>query len=113
MKTNEKYQLLKSSLEFTVEIIRYSQLLELNHRKTIAQKLLQAGLKINTYIYEAQTAILNKDLISKLDKARKSLEEALYWFLQCVNSRYFDEDPRIIRKANALLKEISAEVTVG
>lgn len=105
------YMLLNSSLEFTSEIIKYSKELEQENKMPIAQKLLHAGLKINTYLYEAKTAIREADIINKLTKAKNSTEETLYWFQQCVKSHYFDNDPYFVQRGNSLIDNISLNVT--
>ncbi len=104
------YKLLNSSLEFTSEIVKYSKELEQNNRLPIAQKLLNSGLMINTYLYEAKTAIREADIIKKLHLAKISTEETLYWFQQCVKSNYFDDDAYFVLKGNSLIDNISSNV---
>ncbi len=110
MSTTEIYRLLKASLDLASDIVNYSHLLEQNHRKPIALKLLHAAVKINSYIYEAQTAFREADVKYKLQKAKNSVNEAIYWLMQCVNSKYFEENAGIIRRAKSLEKEINANL---
>lgn len=112
MTTAKTYQLLKSSLELASELVNYSQILEQKDRKPIALKLLHSAVKINAYIYEAQTAYRETDVIFKLQKAKDSVSEAIYWLMQCINSKYFDENAGIIRRAKALEKEINANLVL-
>jgi len=111
MRTIGIYYLIKDSLEFTADITRYTRILEENHHEILARKLLESGLKTNNYLFEAQTAILENDIKNKLAKAKTSAEETLYWYVQCVRSKYFDEDPRLLRIGNNLIKEISTNAT--
>lgn len=110
MKTQDTYPLLKKSLEFTVRIIKYTELLERDNKDPIASKLLKSGMKINSYLYEAQTAFRLPDVKFKLSKAKKSTEEVLYWLLQCVKSNYFPQDKSIINMGQSLSSEIEMSI---
>jgi four helix bundle protein len=110
MKTPEAYPLLRQSLEFTADVIKYSEILEKEQKKPIALRLMQSGLKINSYLFEAQTALLSGDVKYKLEKAKLSTEEVLYWLSQCVKSKYFPEDSRLIRMGRLLSNSISTSL---
>lgn len=106
MRTIDKYQLLKSSFEFTSDLIKYSQILEQNHHRPIALKIMNAAVKINSFLFDAQTAYRHEDVVAKLEKAKSSIHEVIYWLKQCVKSNYFDLDDRILRKAKYLEADI-------
>jgi hypothetical protein len=78
MKTQNTYPLLEKSLEFTFNVTKYSEILEQEKKKTIAMKLLQSRLKINSYLFEANIALRIDDVKYKLEKAKISTDEALY-----------------------------------
>ena len=85
-------------------------MLEREHKNPIALKLLKSGMKINSYLYEAQTAFRLTDVKLKLGKAKKSTEEVLYWLLQCVKSNYFPHDRSIINLGQSLSSEIEMSI---
>lgn len=110
MKTQDTYPLLRESLEFTADVIKYSEILEREHRKPIALRLLQSGMNINSYLFQAQTALRIDDVKTKLAKAKISTEEVLYWLRQCVKSHYISEDARIFRMGIRLSDSISTRM---
>jgi len=110
MKTQDTYPLLKESLEFTADVIKYSEILEREHRKPIAVRLLQSGMNINSYLFQAQTADLPDDIQSKLEKAKISTEEVLYWLRQCIKCNYISEDARLMRMGSRLMDSISVNL---
>ena len=111
MKTQETYPLLKESLEFTADVIRYSEILERENKRPIALRLLQSGMNINSYLFQAQTALRRDDVKTKLEKAKHSAEEVLYWLRQCVKSNYFGDDQRILRLGHKLSEKISHNIS--
>lgn len=110
MKTQDTYPLLKESLEFTADVIKYSEILEREHKKPIALRLLQSGMNINSFLFQAQTALRMEDVKLKLEKAKISTEEVLYWLRQCVKSNYIDEDARIFRMGTRLSNSITTKM---
>ena len=113
MKKTTIYPLLKSSLEFTSYVVNFTKSLEQNDRSPIAKKLLDASIKINTYLYEAKTAIREADILQKMSKAKESAEETIYWFQQCVKSNYFDNDPFFVRRGNRLIDNIESSTSIS
>ncbi len=110
MKTQDAYPLLKESLEFTASVIKYTEILEREHKKPIALRLLQSGMNINSYLFQAQTALRVDDVRAKLEKAKLSTDEVLYWLRQCVNSNYISEDAWIFRMGTSLSNSISTKI---
>lgn len=110
MKVQNTYKLLKESLIFTAEVIKYSEILEKENKKTIALRLLQSGINLNSFLYQAQTAWREEDLKNKLEKAKMSIEEVIYWLKQSEKSNYFNVDKNIFEKGNFLSEKISSEI---
>lgn len=110
MKTQDTYPLLKESLEFTANVIKYSEILEREHKKPIALRLLQSGMNINSYLFQAQTALRVDDVKAKLEKAKLSIEEVLYWLRQCVKSNYIPKDAIVFCMGISLSDNISTKI---
>ena len=111
MKTQNTYPLLKEGLEFMANVIRYSEILEREKKNAIALKLMQSGIRINSYLFEAKTAIRIDDINFKLEKAKISTNEALYWLTQCMKSKYFPDDVEIMEMGERLSVNISNSIT--
>lgn len=110
MKTQDTYPLLRESLEFTADVIKYSEILEKEDKKPIAFRLMQSGINLNTYLFQAQTALLEDDIKFKLEKAKISVGDVLYWLRQCIKSNYISEDARLFRVGKRLFDGISTQL---
>ncbi len=111
MKTANTYPILKESLIFTADVIKYSEILEKENKKPIALKLMQSGININSFLFQAQTAWRDEDLKSKLLKAKISLEDVIYWLKQSQKSNYINVDNNLIEKAEKLAQEINSKLS--
>lgn len=71
---SEKYKeniLLKETFEFSLMIVSYSELLELNKKYTISRQIIRSGTSIGANSKEAQNAESKADFIHKLKIALK------------------------------------------
>ncbi len=66
---------LEKSLEFALEIIKYSEYLEEQKKYIIARQLLRAGTSIGASIKEAQSCESRADFIHRLKIAAKEAGE--------------------------------------
>ena len=71
------------SLQFALEIIDYSEILENNRKYVIATQLLKSGTSIGANIREAQSAESKADFVHKLKIADKEANETEYWLVLC------------------------------
>ncbi|HXS36304.1 MAG TPA: four helix bundle protein [Flavipsychrobacter sp.] len=67
--------ILKKTIEFSLEIIKYVELLEEKRKFVIANQLLKCGTSIGANVHEAQNAESKNDFIHKFKIAAKELEE--------------------------------------
>ncbi len=78
--------ILKKTIEFSLEVIKYVELLEEKRKFVIANQLLKCGTSIGANVHEAQNAESKVDFIHKFKIAAKELEETKYWLVLCDNS---------------------------
>ena len=83
--------ILKKTIEFSLEIIRYVELLEEKRKFVIANQLLKCGTSIGANVHEAQNAESKADFIHKFKIAAKEIEETKYWLVLCRNSRNYPD----------------------
>ncbi|OIP05493.1 MAG: four helix bundle protein [Bacteroidetes bacterium CG2_30_32_10] len=79
----KKNIILDKSLEFALEIIKYSELLEEHKKYVIARQILKSGTSIGANISEAQSSESKADFIHKLKIAAKEAQETEYWLMLC------------------------------
>lgn len=63
--------LVRHSVEFSLMIIKYVEILESNHKYIVAKQLLRSGTAIGACVMEAQSAESKADFIHKLKIADK------------------------------------------
>lgn len=106
MNGNENIILTKT-IAFSLEIIRYVELLEERRKFVIANQLLKCGTSIGANVHEAQNAESKADFIHKFKIAAKELEETKYWLVLCKNSSSYPDCSHL----DVLLKEIEKIIT--
>ena len=92
--------IVKKTIEFSIMIIEYVELLELRKKYVIARQLLRSGTSIGANVHEAQNAESRADFIHKFKLAAKEIEETKYWLILCQSSKGFPDSGHLM---NALL----------
>ncbi len=89
--------ILKKTIEFSVAIVEYCEILEKSQKFIIAKQLLKSGTSIGANVHEAQNAESKADFIHKIKIASKEVEETKYWLTLCkrISSYPFNEDLEI------------------
>ena len=95
--------ILKKSIEFSLEIIKYCEILEQNRKYVIANQLLKSGTSIGANIHEAQNAESKADFIHKIKIAAKEIEETKYWLVLCEKAENYPNNENL----KLMIKEIS------
>ena len=73
--------ILKKTIEFSLAVIEYAELLQQQKKFVIAQQLLKSGTSIGANVHEAQNAESKIDFIHKFKIAAKEVEETKYWLI--------------------------------
>lgn len=83
--------ILEKTIAFSLDIIRYVELLEGNRKFVIANQLLKCGTSIGANVHEAQNAESKADFIHKFKIAAKETEETKYWLILCENAANYPD----------------------
>jgi four helix bundle protein len=78
--------ILRKTIEFSLSVIKYVEILEANKKFVIANQLMKSGTSIGANVHEAQNAESKNDFIHKFKIAAKEIEETKYWLLLCKES---------------------------
>ncbi|HRQ50939.1 MAG TPA: four helix bundle protein [Agriterribacter sp.] len=97
----------EKSLDFSVHIIKFCELLETNKKFIIANQLLKSGTSIGANIFEAQHAESRGDFIHKMKIAIKEANETLYWLVICERSERYPKNSSLKPLAEELIRIIS------
>ena len=89
MQSQSENIILKKTVEFSLAVIEYAELLEVQKKFVIARQLLRCGTSIGANVHEAQNAESKSDFIHKFKIAAKEVEETKYWLVLCKNSNSY------------------------
>ena len=95
--------IVSKSIEFSLDLIAYCEILEEKRKYVIANQLLKSGTSIGANIHEAQNAESKADFIHKMKIAAKEIEETKYWLILCERAKSFPFEENLTAK----IKEIS------
>jgi hypothetical protein len=90
-------EILELSIQFSLDIIVFTEQLESIKKFVIANQLLKSGTSIGANIFEAQSSESRADFIHKLKIADKEAKETEYWLILCEKSESypFKEDLKV------------------
>jgi len=103
----EKNEIVKLTLDFSLDIIEYCELLEGRKRYVMSNQLLKAGTGIGSNTWEAQNAESNYDFIHKFKIAAKEMDETQYWLLLCNYSESYPATDELLSKLETIEKIIN------
>jgi four helix bundle protein len=95
--------ILNKSIDFSLDIISYCEILEEKRKYVITNQLLKSGTSIGANIHEAQNAESKADFIHKMKIAAKEIEETKYWLILCEKAESYPFNENLKQK----IKEIS------
>jgi len=99
--------ILKLSFEFSLNIVKYCELLNERKKFVIANQLLRSGTSIGANIREAQNGESKQDFIHKFKIAAKEAEETEYWLLICKHSENYPDAESLVSDLISLKRIIS------
>lgn len=103
--------ILDKTLDFSLKLIEYCELLEKDKKYVIAKQLLRSGTSVGANAREAQNAESLADFIHKMKIALKECEETDYWLLLCENSKSYPSPSGLISLNSELWKILTSIVS--
>ena len=93
---------LEKSIEFSLGLIDFCEILKMKKKYVIADQLLRSGTSIGANVHEAQNSESKLDFIHKIKIALKELEETKYWLIICERSEHYPFDKSLKLKLEEL-----------
>lgn len=87
--------LIEKTVQFSLDIIEYCELLESQKKFVIAKQLLRSGTSIGANSFEAQNPQSKNDFVHKMKIAAKEVEETKYWLFLCKHSKNYPFDENL------------------
>lgn len=101
--------ILKLTLQFSLSIIEYCEILDDRRKFVIANQLLKSGTSIGANVREAQNAESKQDFIHKFKIAAKEIEETDYWLELCDLSKSYPDTKELkeeLKNINNIINKI-------
>ncbi|HEX2935562.1 MAG TPA: four helix bundle protein [Bacteroidales bacterium] len=115
MRNDKDNLIVKLTLEFALDIIEYTELLESKKKFVIANQLQKSGTSIGANVWEAQNAESKLDFVHKLKISAKEADETEYWITLCEMAKSYPNPEQLKEKLisirNVLSKIISTSKT--
>jgi four helix bundle protein len=103
----EANPILKLTIDFSLKVIDYCDLLQHEKRFTISQQLLRSATSIGANCMEAQNAESKADFIHKIKIAAKEADETQYWLTLCDFASNYPDCKQIISKLEEVSKVLN------
>ena len=110
---NTNNLILDLSLQFALEIIDYSEILENRRKFVISNQLLKSGTSIGANIREAQSAESKADFIHKFKIADKEANETEYWLMLCRMAEKYPSPPPEMAEHLKSIKNVVSKIIIS
>ena len=107
MRDDKKNIIVEKTLEFSLLIMDYAELLESQKKYVLARQLLKSGTSIGANVREAQNAESKADFIHKMKIAAKEADETEYWLSLCQLSKHYPDCKMLQEKMVEVIKILS------
>ncbi len=99
--------ILLKSVDFSVAIKKYCEVLFSKKEAAIGNQLLRCGMAIGANVSEAQYAESRSDFIHKMKIASKEASEALYWLSICEKMNNFGFQHQLVDELKQMIAILS------
>jgi len=113
MRNDKSNPIVDITLEFALEIVAFSEILEENKKYVVARQILKSGTSIGANVREAQNAESKADFIHKLKIAIKEADETEYWLTICRMSKNYPNPENLEEKLTSIIKMLSKIISTS
>lgn len=106
-------EILELSVQFALEIVKFTEELESKRKFVIANQLLKSGTSVGANVFEAQSAESRADFIHKLKIADKETKETEYWLLLCEKSENYPFNEQLKNQLLSIQKMLSKIISTS
>jgi len=107
MRNDKENIIVEKTINFSLSIIKYCEVLEQVRKYVIAKQLLRSATSIGANVFEAQNAESKADFIHKMKIAAKETSETLYWLILCERSEGYQFDKRLRADLDEVIRILS------
>jgi len=101
----ENNLILKKSLEFAIEIVKYCKILRFDRKEySLADQLIRSGTSIGANANEAAIGSSKKDFINKMNISLKEAYETRYWLIILWKTDYLNNNMELLNQIDELIR---------
>ncbi len=104
----ENNLILKASINFSLQVIDYCELLNEQKKYIISKQLLRSATSIGANIMEAQNSESKADFIHKMKVSAKEADETQYWLILCSSASLYPNCDYLKSKLEEIQKILNA-----
>ena len=113
MRDDKQNVIVDKSVQFSLAVIRFTEVLEQDRKFVIAKQLLRSGTSIGSNIFEAQNAESKADFIHKMKIAAKEASETWYWLLLCEKSQSYPFEKKLKDDLSEIIRILSKIISTS
>ncbi len=99
---------LKKTIEFSLMVIEYCELLDASKKYIISKQLLRSATSIGANAFESQNAESKADFIHKIKIAAKEADEVQYWLTLCEYANNYPDCNHLQTKLTEIQKILNS-----
>ena len=107
MRNDKENVIVEKTINFSLSIIKYCEVLEQDKKYVIAKQLLRSATSIGANVFEAQNAESKTDFIHKMKIAAKEASETLYWLILRERSESYKFDKQLRNDLEEIIRILS------
>jgi four helix bundle protein len=107
MQSGKPNVIVDKTLQFSLLVVEYAELLESKKKYVIAKQILKSGTSIEANVREAQNAESKADFIHKMKIAAKEADETEYWLLLCQQAKTYPNCESLQKEIKDIIKVLS------
>ena len=111
MRNDKENIIVDKTIEFSLAIVKYCEILEHDKKYVIARQLLRSATSIGANVFEAQNAESRADFIHKMKIAAKESSETLYWLILCDRSSTYHFDKKLKDNLDEIIRILSKMIS--
>ncbi|MBB3836334.1 four helix bundle protein [Runella defluvii] len=104
MRNDKENVIVTKTLQFSLQIITFCELLEEKRKYVISNQLLKSATSIGANVREAQNAESKADFIHKMKVAAKEADETEYWLVLCQHAPNYPNCEMLLDEVNQIMK---------
>jgi four helix bundle protein len=101
----ENNLILKKSLDFAIEIVKYCKILKYDHKEySLADQLIRSGTSIGANANEAVIGSSKRDFTNKMNISLKEAYETRYWLIILWKTDYLTNNMNLLNHIDELIR---------